>query len=124
MNTEFCIKCGARYEYSLHKPNFCSACGEQLNETASAKVEPAKSPETQASAPEGIPAISKLEYNIESSATRLTFGDLVAQAEKDPTPEYSKLESRPVRPGHEQVDVQKQLLNECRSARGPVDVSE
>ncbi len=67
---------------------------------------------------------SKLEYNIESSAQRLTFGDLIAQAEKDPTAGYCKREARRIQAAREPVDVQKQLLNDCRSARAPVDVSE
>ena len=30
MITEFCMSCGAKYEYSLEKPKFCSSCGTKI----------------------------------------------------------------------------------------------
>ena len=31
MNTEFCMKCGGKAEYTLRAPNFCPSCGEPFN---------------------------------------------------------------------------------------------
>ena len=77
MNTEFCMECGTRYEYSLKKPNYCAGCGCKLNEVAGATQTDAPSVVEEVEPEKGTPQISKLEYEIQRGPTNLTFGDLV-----------------------------------------------
>lgn len=35
MNTEYCIKCGGKAEFSVSKPKFCPTCGSPFNRAAS-----------------------------------------------------------------------------------------
>ena len=124
MNAEFCMQCGARFEYSLKKPNFCSSCGGALAEGASATEAVPPSPESTEVDPSPSLSISKLEYEITTPSQKVTFGDLIAQASRDPNEKYTKVGGRPVPQGDSSLDVQKQILQECQSARGPSEVSE
>ena len=128
MNAEFCMNCGSRYQYALEKPNFCSSCGGALGDvpanTSTASESIAESSEKTEGSIGVTPKISKLEYEIQKSGPQVTFGNLVAHAAKDPNEEYEKVGNRPHPPSDKNIDIQKQLLNECRSARAPQDVSE
>jgi predicted amidophosphoribosyltransferase len=122
MITEFCMNCGAKIEYALDKPNFCSSCGTRLNESAQASVkEPTQ--ETKVEAPEeNSPNISQLEYSIQSDQNKLTFGDLVSQASQDSNTEYKKSTVRPKAQVDPQEDVIKSTMQQCRSKREPEDI--
>ena len=128
MNAEFCMSCGARYEYALRKPNFCSACGNVLNELSEAAQSPSTSAVVEevveAQETESVPGISRLEYDINQNGRALTFGDLVSQATHDPNEVYTKMEGRPKPKSVRGEDIQKQILNECRSARQAEEVGE
>ena len=121
MNVEFCMNCGGRYEYSLKKPNFCSSCGLSFAEGATHPVVvEVEGAEEEVISPKPI---TKLEYEIERSSKSITWGELVGQASQDPNDAYIKQEPRPLPKGGKQGDIQKQLLDECRSAREPDNVS-
>lgn len=124
MNTEFCINCGNRFEYTLNRPKFCSACGTSLNEKDSIQPKErseAAIVETEDDAVE-LPNISKLEYTISNNQNNLTFGDLVSQASNDPSAGYQKMDSRPMPAPASSDDIIKQTLKQCRSAREPSDI--
>lgn len=38
MNKVFCFNCGAKYEFTIAPPNFCSKCGTSLNSLASSNT--------------------------------------------------------------------------------------
>ena len=124
MNAEFCMQCGARFEYSLKKPNFCSSCGNALGEVAQASQQLPESSEKTESFEAKPLSISKLEYEIEGPSQRVTFGDLISQASQDPKDDYVKIGTRPVPPKGASPDIQKQILQECQSVRGHPEVSE
>lgn len=124
MNVEFCSDCGTRTEYTLKKPKFCSSCGVSMGPTP--LVSPAEASETADSEtreePQGVPSISKLEYSIDISPNRVTFGDLISQASNDPNSTYEKMGSRPKPPTSSSDDPIKKSIEQCRSAREPVDL--
>ena len=123
MNSEFCMHCGFKVEFSLKAPNFCPSCGSKFNDTAKASQE---TPETQATPTneEGfVPRISKLEYSIGDVAKPMTFGDLAAQAQTSSQP-YKKAPRRPSPPLIEGEDLLKTTIAECASARQPREISD
>lgn len=126
MNTEFCTNCGTRHEYSLNKPNFCSSCGKSLNGiTAQGAQENLDEENSREDLAENcnLPILSKLEYNIEKSSPPLTFGDLLTHASQDPNGSYERVgRAKPER--QDGADIQKQMIEECRSAQKPSKVSE
>ena len=123
MITEFCMHCGNKIEYALHKPNFCSSCGSPLNtdkkdnkpEKAETSVEEEK--------PENLYSnISKLEYTINKDNNKLTFGDLVTQASQDSKEEYSREQIRPAAKYNPEEEIIKSTMQQCRSKREPEDI--
>jgi hypothetical protein len=124
MNTEFCMKCGGKAEYTLRAPNFCPSCGEPFNKVAKASgpVEGLESTPVE-EGPASVPRLSKLEYEIGNAGRGSTFGDLVNQASASSLP-YEKAPARAVPPSAPGEDVIQQTLNECRSAREPSELSD
>ena len=125
MITEFCMNCGAKIEYALHKPNFCSSCGSSLGGVAKAAEQPAvnSAPEAaQEESIESIPNISKLEYSIDANQNKLTFGDLMAQASQDSKNEYQRDSIRPKANIDSNEDVLKSTMQQCRSSKEPKDI--
>lgn len=124
MNTEFCMKCGGKAEYTLSAPNFCPSCGDPFNKVAKASdpIEDPK-PNRAEEVTERVPRLSKLEYEIAGGGPRSTFGALMEQASARTLP-YEKAQARPVPKSVKGEDVVKQTLNECRSARQPIDLSD
>lgn len=125
MITEFCMNCGAKIEYALNKPNFCSSCGSPLGGVAKAAQPQEINNVTEVAQEEpsdSIPNISKLEYSIETNQNKLTFGDLMTQASQDSKNEYKR---EPVRrkanvdPGE---DILKSTMQQCRSSKEPEDI--
>ena len=124
MNTEFCMKCGGKAEYTLRAPNFCPSCGGPFNKVSTASdLQKDPEPVNEEEATERVPRISKLEYEIGTSPGGRTFGDLIQQASASSLP-YEKSPSRPIPQTTKGEDVVKQTLNECRSAREPIDLSD
>lgn len=123
MITEFCMHCGNKIEYALHKPNFCSSCGSPLNGESKASVTQEQVPEEPKQEEESnFSNISKLEYSINSQQNNLTFGDLVSQASQDSKEEYIKNEARPQAKYNPKEDVIKSTMQQCRSKREPEDI--
>ncbi len=123
MITEFCMHCGNKIEYALHKPNFCSSCGSPLNKESKANVVQEEAPqEIEEERVQSFSNISKLEYSINSQQNKLTFGDLVSQASQDSKEEYVKGEVRPQAKYNPQEDVIKSTMQQCRSKREPEDI--
>lgn len=121
MITEFCMKCGAKIEYALTKPNFCSSCGEPLNQTSQAS-EQAIEKEIPEEPKEVFSKISKLDYSINSNQNTLTFGDLVSQASQDSNKQYQKSSVRPKAQFDPNEDVIKSTMQQCRSRKDPEDI--
>lgn len=124
MITEFCTSCGAKYEYSLKKPNFCSSCGATLGSSAQ-KNEPQENkrpePEIIQASDDHLPNISKLEYSLNSSSNKVTFGDLISEASRSDG-EYKKTSVRPQAKYDPNEDVLKSTMDRCRSKLEPEDV--
>jgi hypothetical protein len=124
MNTEFCMKCGGKAEYTLRAPNFCPSCGEPFNKVAKAS-DPVEGlePNPVEERPASVPRLSKLEYEIGNAGRGSTFGDLMSQAASSSLP-YEKASARPTPKNVPGEDVIQQTLNECRSAREPSELSD
>ena len=123
MITEFCINCGAKIEYTLQKPNFCHSCGSPLDGKAK-KVEP-KQEETLIEEPKEEALninISKLDYSIQTSSNKLTFGDLISEASNDPDRQNSNRQKRPDVKIDPNEDIIKTTMQQCRSTREPRDI--
>lgn len=121
MNTEFCMSCGSKVEFTLKSPNFCPSCGKPFNQSVTASDSSAP-PSDKIETEESVPHISKLEYSIERNTPRVTFGDLAAQASTSQGP-YEKAAPRPVPKGKSGDEIFKSTLAECSSAREPTDLS-
>ena len=127
MITEFCTSCGAKYEYSLTKPKFCSSCGSSLiadsqkndHQITEASVTPEAAQLQQNE--ESLPNISKLEYSLNSSKNKVTFGDLISEASQSGG-EYKKSSVRPGAKFDPNEDVLKSSMDQCRSKLEPEDV--
>lgn len=126
MITEFCMHCGNKIEYALHKPNFCSSCGSPLNNDSknnqSKKTEENESSIVEEQSKSNFSNISQLEYTISKDDNKLTFGDLVSQASQDSNEQYSKQNVRPNAKYDPNEDVIKSTMQQCRSKREPEDI--
>lgn len=121
MITEFCMHCGAKFQYSLNKPNFCSSCGSSLGEKSEASV-PEVIQEKEEIKNNGLPNLTKLEYSINKSSYRQTFGDLVSEASQSQSSEYEKMPSRPKPQYDPNEDMIQSTMQQCRSKREPEDI--
>jgi hypothetical protein len=120
MITEFCMHCGAKFQYSLNKPKFCSSCGSPLGEKAEASVpEIIQEKEVKNN---GLPDLTKLEYSINKSSHRQTFGDLISEASQSRSSEYEKIPNRPKPKYDPNEDVIQSTMQQCRSKREPEDI--
>ena len=122
MNTEFCINCGGKVQYTLKKPNFCSSCGCSINAKEISSTEIAEGETALDKSENQLPSLSRLEYEIGGAPRIPTFGDLVAQASADPKGEYNKMPPRPDMAQNPGEDIIQATLDQCRSAREPKEV--
>ena len=120
MITEFCMHCGAKFQYSLNKPNFCSSCGSSLGETSEASVSEKITKEEKEK--RGLPNLNKLEYSINNNNNRQTFGDLISEASRDGSSSYEKMPKRPIPKIDSKEDVIQSTMQQCRSSREPEDI--
>ena len=121
MITEFCMHCGAKFQYSLKKPNFCSSCGSSLGEKSEASVSEVIQ-EKEEIENNGLPNLTKLEYSINRNSYRQTFGDLVSEASQSQSSEYEKMPSRPKPQYDPNEDMIQSNMQQCRSKREPEDI--
>ena len=123
MITEFCTNCGSKIEYTLKKPNFCHSCGSPLNEKVNEVKPEQEMPSIEKSESETLNVnISKLDYSIQASPNKLTFGDLISQASNDPNRQKTGRKVRPDAKIDPKEDVIKTTMQECRSTREPKDI--
>ena len=97
MSHLFCHSCGNKMSYGHAKPNFCNKCGQQLNKSVSVNTAGAESTleksvvlsenETDA---ESVPNIGKLQIEIDTTSSSMTFGSLIGEKEADKTETRSR----------------------------------
>jgi hypothetical protein len=89
----YCPECGAKIEYSLQKPQFCSACGVPLDgkhASASKGKAPRHEDKEREEEKEFIPQISDLDVDIDYSfGKKFTFEEL-AETPKEELGRISK----------------------------------
>jgi hypothetical protein len=117
------MHCGAKFQYSLDKPKFCSSCGSPLGEKSEASI-PEAIQEKEEIESNGLPNLSKLEYSINSNSSRRTFGDLISEASRDGSSSYEKMPKRPMPKVDNQEDVIQSTMQQCRSKREPEDTGD
>ena len=112
----------------LSKPNFCQGCGGKFGSLNAPRSSPKlKSSKAAASVEDKdddyIPDISKLEYDIEMSANKLTFENLVNNPIHPDEVKYPQHKKR----GHKKMfknkaDLENQSKIDCSSSRNkPTD---
>ena len=82
MASIFCPECGGKNSYTLKRPNFCQSCGETFAAFGMSRAsvsEPSLKVTAEEDEETPIPNLSKLEYDIDmsASATKITLEDLV-----------------------------------------------
>ena len=80
MASIFCPECGAKNSYTLKKPNFCQSCGETFaafGMTNASVSKPSLKSANGKNDDERIPNLSKLEYEIDMSTSKVTLESLV-----------------------------------------------
>ena len=123
MKHTYCSDCGAKIEYSLKIPNFCSSCGNSLN-SSSNTISRAQAPVNQENDPEDIQSFKKpvrLEYEVShSSAKKISLKELIDQG---PVSQSERIH----RPKNIKPIDSEQIINEgireCSSSR-PTDIGE
>ena len=121
MITEFCMSCGAKFKYSLNKPNFCASCGSPLGEEV-AKASVNETVEEKELPGNESPSISKLEYTINKAPQSRTFGDLISEASRDCSSEYTKAPPRPQPSYNSEEDIIQTTMKQCTSTRKTEDL--
>ena len=105
-------------------PNFCPSCGNPFGESSTASSVPVEEVSEEAEGPtSSLPNISKLEYSISASNSKITFGDLAAQAAGSSQP-YVKQAARPAPPSKDGEDILKTIMTECASVKAPKELSD
>ena len=125
MASIFCPQCGAKNNYSLKKPNFCQGCGETFSAfglTSDSSTAAQGSYSTANTAirltSEGIPALSKLEYDLEiPTSSKQSFESLV----NNPLNPNELRERKTIKGDHPKMSKEEYLKisqAKCRSSRG------
>jgi hypothetical protein len=111
----YCPNCGAKMQYEVSPPNFCSGCGAPIGTVeAGASVPKGHKGEK---GEEGVPKISKLEYEISGSAKSASLGEILTSQGGGETI------GRPT-PPKGSVDVLQASLDECKPSQRPSDTNE
>tara|TARA_Y100000592_G_scaffold58634_1_gene91776 strand:+ start:1985 stop:2326 length:342 start_codon:yes stop_codon:yes gene_type:complete len=106
----YCTSCGAKLQYSVSKPKFCSECGEGFDSVAVAKK--AKI-ETDSDEDSGFIKPVRLDYEVSASEqSKMKIGDIIG------TNEGAKVERRGA-PNKKSDDPLGDALKECGPTRGP-----
>ena len=82
----YCPECGAKIEYSLQKPQFCSACGTSLDgkHASASKRKTPKYEDEEEEAKNSLPQISELEVDVDYSfGKKFTFEELAETPKED-----------------------------------------
>ena len=79
MNKIFCSECGAKHEYSINKPKFCSECGCSMSGGGSSKNNDTDSYEDGEE--DAYSAAASIQVNLRSDNPRgVKFGDVAGQS--------------------------------------------
>ena len=114
MSFIYCPACGAKVEYSMQKPKFCTSCGEPMDFHSSATAAQDKAPstgETPSGNEDRVPKLKGLDVDLDYSFARsFTFEELSKMPEGDidrPRPKKLKGNEDPI----------KESMNECLPGR-------
>lgn len=122
MASIFCPECGAKNSYTLKKPNFCQSCGETFAAFGMTSASVSKPSLTAANGKnddeEGIPNISKLEYDIEMPNSKVTLETLVSNPLNPDEIDYKSKANAGARKKMTAEQFAKISQAECRSSKG------
>lgn len=119
MSVLYCSHCGAKLEYAVQKPKFCSSCGAAIG-TPPSQANHVAAEERKM---EELPDLKKLEYEISFEEPRLTLGALMESDASDPsTPARPPLSEKEKNKTAEEVLAES--VAQCKSARQPRDAGE
>ena len=108
----YCPNCGAKVQYEVSPPNFCSSCGASIG-----GVEAEASAPKESKGKEGVPRISKLEYEISGSVKPTSLGEVLTSqggGEKFQRPQ----------PKAGRGDALEESLRECKPSGKPSSTDE
>jgi len=124
MASIFCPQCGAKNSYSLKKPNFCQSCGETFSafgltsDSSAAQGSYSTANTAIRTNSDGIPALSKLEYDLElPESSSQTFESLVNNP-LNPNELRDRKTNKGTRSKMSKEDYLKESQAKCRSSRG------
>lgn len=131
MNTEYCIKCGGKAEFSVSKPKFCPSCGSPFNRAApavskaSTRYEEEDEDDDDENAVEHIDVQSLKRKNIFKADVdknhRMTIGDLTP-----PSSEYARA-SRQGAKGEDSLsgeEIIRKMQMECSRIKSSTTIGE
>ena len=120
MNHEFCIQCGNKNIYQIAKPKFCAGCGQPFNTTLVSKSSRQESDqEDEEEYVSGKFDIEKLRKTVAAQVegSKISLDDLW----KDP--QQSSYSPRQASSDPEGNTLLKQIMNECKGAKEPVEIN-
>lgn len=123
MNVDYCPHCGFKNVYAGKAPNFCGGCGQPLNVSAASGPTIRRPRQSQQEATpvvnhevDRVPLISKLEYEIEGTASqKMKLGDVMREQPSENRIKRSTQKSNKVI--NDQKDVLRESMEICKSAR-------
>jgi len=127
MASIFCPECGAKNGYTLKKPKFCQSCGETFaafGMTNASVSTPSRRAADEQGDDETVPQLSKLEYEIDMSTSKVTLESLVKNP-LNPTEIRHISEARKGYSKMTEEEFARKSQAECSSSRGEFkDVSD
>lgn len=128
MNTEYCIKCGGKAEFSVSKPKFCPTCGSPFNRAASSVSKASFNEEEEEDgddASEYVDVQSLKRKNIFKAEVNKDFKVTIADL-APPSPESSKA-SRQSQRGEESLsgeEIIRKMQMECSRIKTSTTIGE
>jgi hypothetical protein len=128
MNTEYCIKCGGKAEFSVSKPKFCPTCGSPFNRAASSVSKASfneDEEEYEDDASEYVDVQSLKRKNIFKAEVNKDFKVTIADL-APPSPESSKA-SRQSQRGEESLsgeEIIRKMQMECSRIKTSTTIGE
>jgi hypothetical protein len=128
MNTEYCIKCGGKAEFSVSKPKFCPTCGSPFNRAASSVSKASfneEEEEYEDDASEYVDVQSLKRKNIFKAEVNKDFKVTIADL-APPSPESSKA-SRQSKRGEESLsgeEIIRKMQMECSRIKTSTTIGE
>lgn len=127
MSVLYCPHCGAKLEYGVEKPKFCSSCGASIAPSL-ANVKKAEPRSVPLDEEERVPNLSKLEYEVSFDASnKVTLGSLIQEGERNASGGDPQNVRQAVPEGESKKtgdDIVAESIARCKSARQPEDIGE